>query len=88
MDTLYYNYISTTNSENDLKTGWTDIPQLIKKRRPQQIGQRDKDIVGNQSSGNTYQKWKVHHKHREGTEADTTPGTPDTGDLYWKDEFP
>lgn len=56
-------YIYTTNSENDLKIGRADLPQLVIEIKPHQKGWG--------GGGQTYEpnpqhdyKQKDHHKHR------------------------
>lgn len=72
-------YIYSTNSENDLKTGRTDLPQFVIKRRPYWKGQEGQSH-GHQTPGETPTNRGTPQARRSKTErSDPTPGTPGTG---------
>lgn len=69
-----------TNFKNDLKTGRTDLPQLILERQLHQKDKRSEDMIGN----HTNHKQEGHHKHRGERRSDPTPVRLSPGDPLWE----
>lgn len=75
-----------TDSENTLKTGRTDHPQLVIEKRSHQKRRKGKDVVRNQTPGIINYKWKGHCKHRGERRSDCMQGTSAPRDLHWEDK--